>query len=474
MSHVADSAQRQQNARESGSSKFQLFWCQWRVGVTMHRNNMLLVRTSDLIKLIARADTRMRVSKRRTLWLCFGFFVFAVSFVIRDAILFYVFAARRLAHSSYFQASACPACFGLSLCSKLEDRLWLSPTLTDLRASFKGVRYAEWDCPSEIRLQVVAKSLAHAVEMNEFDAKLCLKMTGDRHCSVDVISKLTASQLENKPGSKGFFSAWDSQLNLSEYFTCPSTRLEEKVIRLYDSDGDELLSLEDQRILATTLQVNREPVILQLFPQEEGWPFPRYYGACGRVIIAENAGKPLTDYLNKIWEFRVWLSVQLLQIAFLLTSNNKGWTIYLTDMDPENFALSENGQVFAIDVEHAVVIDTQEMKEVENLEQNFKFEDPVCDHDNVNCATHSTEAMCQGLEKDHNFMYICKTMLGFSHHGRLLHNPPLKEKDIIESLLRDCIYYNSARPRRQAAKELYQYLVSLLPEGPDQADLIQN
>jgi hypothetical protein len=344
------------------------------------------------------------------------------------------------------------------------------------REWFKGLRYAEWDYSSDIKRQVVAKTLAHAEEMNEFDANLCLKMTGDRHCSIhETYNKLNTNhdQLKNAHGSKGYLSSWDGQLNLSEYFTCPSTRFKEKLIRLYDSDGDGLLSLEDHWILATTLQINPEPIILQLFPQEEGWPFPHYYGACGRVIIAENAGKPLKEYFNKGWEFRVWLAVQLLQIAFVLTSNNKGWTIYLTDIDPENFALSRDGQVFAIDVEHVVIIDTQEIKETENLEVNFKSEDPICDHDNVNCATHSADAMCQGFEKDHNFIYTCKSMLGFSHHGRLLHNPPSKEKDAIESLLRDCIYYNSSRPRRQATKELYQYLVSLLPEGPDQADLMQ-
>lgn len=418
----------------------------------------------------------MRICNRRGRCLCFALGLTALVFIVRDLFLFYMFATRRLADNSYFQTSTCPACFGRGLCRKLEDRLWVSPLLADVRASFKGVRYAVWDNPTEGRLNVVAKTLAHGSEMSEFDVKLCLYVTGQRYCSVEEAAKLTGSAgREQKSRDKELFNGWDDRLNLSDYFTCPSSRLERKLMSCYDTDGDGLLDWEEQRILATTLKVNREPVILQLFPQEQGWPFPRYHGSCGRTIIAENGGKTLTEYMKKSWDFRVWLSVQLLQIAFLLTNNNLGWAVYLTDMVPENFALSENGQVLAIDVEHAEVVDLWEMKAkgMQN-DRDLSLENPLCDHNNVNCGSHSIDAMCHGQERDHNFIFVCKSMLGFSSQGRLLNNPPAKAKDTIESLLRDCIYYsNSSRPRPQAAEELLHYLVSLLPEGPDQANLMQ-
>ncbi|XP_062519899.1 divergent protein kinase domain 2A-like [Corticium candelabrum] len=413
----------------------------------------------------------MRKVNRRVLLLCLGL-TLALLFVIRHISI--LFPRQRLADESFFLTSTCPACFGDNLCKQLEDRLLVTSFLLTLRASFKGVHRAEWSSLSKGSVRVVTKSLSLATEMKEFDAQLCLYTTGDRYCSVDEAAKLLLSSNVVDRARKGSNTMWDRQLDLSDHFGCVSKRLETKVIRLYDKNGDGLLSVEEHHILATTLKVNREPIILQLFPNEDGWPFPRYYGACGRTIIVEDGGRPLLEYMNKPWEFRVWLAVQLLQIAFLLTNNNKEWAVYLTDIDLENFALSRNGQVLAIDVEHVEVVDMREIKQKGlPIYRNFKAENPFCDHDNVICGTHSIDAMCRGQERDHNFIYTCRAMLGFPHHGRLLSNPPSHVKDRIESLLMDCIYYNSDRPRWQAAEELLQFLVSLLPNGPDQDDLMQ-
>lgn len=43
----------------------------------------------------------------------------------------------------------------------------------------------------------------------------------------------------------------------------------------------------------------------QMFPQEEGFPFPKYHGACGRFVIEEYMGVPLQDFYNAPWLERV-------------------------------------------------------------------------------------------------------------------------------------------------------------------------
>ena len=45
--------------------------------------------------------------------------------------------------------------------------------------------------------------------------------------------------------------------------------------------------------------------LLQMFPVADGWPFPEYYGACGRYVAVSNGGKPLSEFYNADWSERV-------------------------------------------------------------------------------------------------------------------------------------------------------------------------
>lgn len=50
---------------------------------------------------------------------------------------------------------------------------------------------------------------------------------------------------------------------------------------------------------------------------------PRYWGACGRVIVEEAVGNTLDTFLDADWTFRVDLSLQLLNmIDMFVVSNN--------------------------------------------------------------------------------------------------------------------------------------------------------
>lgn len=41
------------------------------------------------------------------------------------------------------------------------------------------------------------------------------------------------------------------------------------------------------------------------FPKSEGWPFPEYIGACGRVVVEEYVGRELSSYIDAPFEIRV-------------------------------------------------------------------------------------------------------------------------------------------------------------------------
>ncbi len=47
--------------------------------------------------------------------------------------------------------------------------------------------------------------------------------------------------------------------------------------------------------------------LLQTFPQSLGYPFPKYYGACGRMVVEEYVGKSLDHFFQEKWETRVSL-----------------------------------------------------------------------------------------------------------------------------------------------------------------------
>ncbi|XP_062520096.1 divergent protein kinase domain 2A-like isoform X2 [Corticium candelabrum] len=338
----------------------------------------------------------LRRCKRRRLFICVGLIAVSLVFLIKDTLFVSLFASSFLADEFFFQSNVCPACYGTSLCKQLEGRLWIAPYLTDPRASMKGVRYAEWD-RQEGKVKVVTKNLGYAAEIKNFDEALCLRVTGERQCAVHEAVKLFKIKSSEQIPSN-LMQSLTVGLNLSDHFHCMSDRLKRKIIGLYDTDRDGSLNVEESQILATTLQVNREPIILQLFPQDEGWPFPQYYGACGRTIIAEYGGRTLESYMKKSWEFRVWLSVQLLQIAFLLTDNSHDWALYLTDIRPANFALSENGQVLVIDAEHVEIVDMQEVDRKQVLSDlELKQEDPECSRNHVRCGIHSSDLMCLGI-----------------------------------------------------------------------------
>ena len=99
-------------------------------------------------------------------------------------------------------------------------------------------------------------------------------------------------------------------------FTCfvSASRFQERSIFHH---GDRL-NEDDKFMLLYTLAVNPEPIILQSFPSGEGWPFPAYIGACGRIIAVENSGKTLREYFHSSWMTRVCEPVVFQSAVFYL------------------------------------------------------------------------------------------------------------------------------------------------------------
>lgn len=104
----------------------------------------------------------------------------------------------------------------------------------------------------------------------------------------------------------------------------------------------------------------------QSFPSDEGWPFAKYLGACGRMVAVNYVGEELWSFYNAPWEKRVDLARQLMDIAEQLTNNDFEFALYLLDVSFDNFAVGpRDGKVIVVDAENVLVADKRLIKQSE-------------------------------------------------------------------------------------------------------------
>lgn len=109
---------------------------------------------------------------------------------------------------------------------------------------------------------------------------------------------------------------------------------------------------------------NQKSFLLQSFPSDEGWPFAKYLGACGRMVAVNYVGEELWSYFTAPWEKRVDLAWQLMEIAEQLTNNDFEFALYLLDVSFDNFAVGpRDGKVIIVDAENVLVADKRLIKQ---------------------------------------------------------------------------------------------------------------
>ncbi|CAJ0952185.1 unnamed protein product [Ranitomeya imitator] len=106
-------------------------------------------------------------------------------------------------------------------------------------------------------------------------------------------------------------------------------------------------------------------ILPQSFPSDEGWPFAKYLGACGRMVAVNYVGEELWSFYNAPWEKRVDLAWQLMEIAEQLTNNDFEFALYLLDVSFDNFAVGpRDGKVIIVDAENVLVADKKLIKQM--------------------------------------------------------------------------------------------------------------
>jgi len=104
---------------------------------------------------------------------------------------------------------------------------------------------------------------------------------------------------------------------------------------------------------------NPEPLVSTAFASLN--LFPEFIGACGRVAVFADAGKPVSSYSDEKWTTRVAVARAALDAADKLTKAG----LYLTDWSADNLAVSpDDGHVRIVDAEDIIAVELESIRKM--------------------------------------------------------------------------------------------------------------
>lgn len=377
---------------------------------------------------------------------------------------------NHLVDDAFLQTDKCPACYGHSLCWAFKDNQiklkgWSQVRLLDF-VNIKNVHFAEH---SEHGQTMVLKKLAHDKELDEIDEKLCQDALRPVGC--DIARVLMRTNTGDEIRRLGLLPK--HLKGTASMFSCPTYNLIDKVMESYKEklkpDNPEVMTRDKLQLYVTAI-TNPEPLMLQTFPSSDGWPFPEYYGACGRFIAVSYEGEPLYNYYNAPWPKRADLAYQIMKIADRLTNGGQDFGLYMTDLNYENLVVDQAGKVTLIDLENIVVVDRTAIQRVKKPLWNQLHENRFDECDGKNCLTFSTEDLCSRMESDLNYYAVCRNLLSkyandadLGMPSGLLHDMPNFAVDDwdLEHLLNECVHPTATEGRLKAKERIIHALENL-------------
>ncbi|KAG7208658.1 hypothetical protein KM043_014862 [Ampulex compressa] len=190
----------------------------------------------------------------------------------------------------------------------------------------------------------------------------------------------------------------------------------------------------------TLVSINPEPLLLQILSADKGWPVPKYLGACGRVVVEEYVGSPLSTYYNAPWTERARIASSLLNAAYMFTFRKN------------------------------IIVVAKNSSGRENSSQWHELGQNKADFDCLNCLAYSAEDICNHKINDHNYYAICRLLLSLetteaSMPGGLLHEIPpyiLEQHSNITYLIQQCVVPEALNDRIIAGQQLKKIIDTIL------------
>jgi len=355
-----------------------------------------------------------------------------------------------LKNPNVLEISKCPGCYGQNLCPQiLKGSISLTNwSLSKYLFNAKNTFFAQYNGK-----RVILKKLAHDHELVEFDQQMC-DLVQPRNCdnignNVRFLTSLWTSTPDLDQGLD-FYTIKNNVPEAIETFTCVKNQdlvnyLVKRTIKYH-------VKLEN---FLTLSFINPEPLIAMAFPKAENWPFPEYYGSCGRFAMFENCGQTLNQFTTSDWTKKARLSLQVLDMALKFTFNEP-IRLYLTDWSLDNFAVSQTLRVTLIDLENIVLVNKTLINEIKAPGWNTEHHSVAFGCEN-RCFSYSLEDLCSHTTSDHNIFGACQTVI----QPLLLDEIPEEVKrrfNLIERLLTECTWPTNPGGRIEAAKQLRDVL----------------
>merc|ERR1740128_44976 len=175
---------------------------------------------------------------------------------------------------------------------KISIETW-SRVSTTVFLNSKNVYFAQY-----AGKRVVLKKLGHNYELGKLDNQI-LKLSESRMSGLkrDVsfairelthryIAKEYIPDVQGTSGKTVLHLTFESNLTQrtpptgSDMLVCPSQRKFNVIENQFIENNKGANRLGALYNIMTLLILNSEPLLFQAFPSEDGWPFPRYLGAC--------------------------------------------------------------------------------------------------------------------------------------------------------------------------------------------------
>ncbi|XP_055987042.1 divergent protein kinase domain 2B [Sorex fumeus] len=314
----------------------------------------------------------------------------------------------------------CNACIGTSICKKFfKEEIRFDNRLIShlgLPADYLPSYPANYSDDSKTWRPVEISRLVSKHQNEISDRQICASAAAPKTCSIERVLRKTER-----------FQKWLQAKRLtpdlvqglpSPFLRCPSQRLLDRVVRRYAEVADagsifmDHFTDRDKLRLLYTLSVNAHPIVLQIFPGAEGWPLPKYLGACGRFLISTSTS-PLQEFYSAPPDQAADLAYQLLRILESLRSNDLNYFFYFTHVDAGMFGIFNNGHLFIRDASALGVIDKQEGSQVASRARTNK--------DIFSCLAGGCKAelpTCDTIPETQSLRLVCRQLLPQLLHGK--------------------------------------------------------
>ncbi|GFS18393.1 deleted in autism protein 1 homolog [Elysia marginata] len=410
--------------------------------------------------------------------------VFFLSAVL--SLAFYLYLAKwlfmrdpEMEIDAFLNIDKCPACFGGSACGmfyyKQIDLLGMSKFRSFDMINPKNVHYGTMRPDGR---EILIKKLATDNQFEELDQKLCLEAKRPIDCDIARVIMRTDKVL---PFRLDPLSPKHLKDTGAFMFDCPSYRLLDRVWTYFQEyKKKKEIFLSDKVQIFYMASVNPEALLVQVFPKAEGWPFPEYLGSCGRGIVVENAGQPLSQFVGSSFHIRAGIAYELMKIAEKLTTKSD-FALYLTDVNYDNFAVDYSGKVTVVDLENIIVVDKLGIEARKPEGYDEPHEAIFDDCEGKNCLLFQSDKLCNRLNSDHNYNAICRNLLSTyavepGMPEGFLHSMPDEAQDYwdLGNLLEECANPKQPRGRWKVKDKLIKALAALKDLSEEHKQVVGN